>query len=142
MSAVPRIRVLIADDQALFREGLRTLLSTRPEVEVVAEAANGLEALAMAAQLQPAVVLMDLQMPEMDGWEAARQIRQCERETGGRVPIVALTAHAMGGAQAECLAAGMDGVIVKPFDPEQFYDVIEKAAGAVVGGELPVGDAY
>ena len=71
------------------------------------------------------VILMDLQMPEMDGWEAARLIR--EREIGGpeHIPIIALTAHAMGEARNRCLAAGMDSVIVKPFDSVQFYDAVE-----------------
>jgi two-component system sensor histidine kinase/response regulator len=72
------------------------------------------------------LILMDLQMPEMDGWAAARLIR--ERERGVRIPIIALTAHAMSHAREQCLAAGMDAVIVKPFDPVQFYDTIESIA--------------
>jgi two-component system, sensor histidine kinase and response regulator len=83
------------------------------------------------------LILMDLQMPEMDGWEATRQIRQRDRETGVRVPIVALTAHAMGQAQQDCLEAGMDAVIVKPFDPAQFYEAIEKTAGAAGENTYP-----
>ena len=82
------------------------------------------------------LILMDLQMPEMDGWEATRQIRQRDRETGVRMPIVALTAHAMGQAQQDCLAAGMDAVIVKPFDPAQFYEAIETTAAAA-GESVP-----
>jgi CheY-like chemotaxis protein len=73
------------------------------------------------------LILMDLQMPEIDGWEATRQIRRRDGELGVRVPILALTAHAMGKAQEECLAAGMDAVIVKPFEPAQFYAAIEKS---------------
>ena len=132
--------ILLAEDNAVNQKVAMALLARRGHrVELVG---NGRMAVERSQAEAFDLILMDLQMPEMDGWEAARQIRQCERETGGRVPIVALTAHAMGGAQAECLAAGMDGVIVKPFDPEQFYSVIEKAAGAVVGEELPVGDRY
>jgi CheY-like chemotaxis protein len=76
------------------------------------------------------LILMDLQMPEMDGWEATREIRQRDGELGVRIPILALTAHAMGEAQQQCLAAGMDAVIVKPFDPAQFYAAIEKIVGS------------
>ncbi len=132
------LHILLAEDNAVNQKVATALLARRGHrVEVVG---NGRMAAERAKAEAFDLILMDLQMPEMDGWEAARQIRQRERETGARVPIVALTAHAMGGAQAECLAAGMDGVIVKPFDPEQFYDAIEKAAGVVVREELPAGD--
>jgi CheY-like chemotaxis protein len=67
-------------------------------------------------------------MPEMDGWNATREIRERDDRLGIHVPIFALTAHAMNHAQEQCLALGMDGVIVKPFDPIQFYDIIERAA--------------
>jgi DNA-binding NarL/FixJ family response regulator len=76
------IRVLLVDDQALFREALHTLLSVQPGIEVVGEAGNGEEALRLAAQLQPAVVLMDLQMPILDGVAATRRLKaeqaQCQ----------------------------------------------------------------
>lgn len=105
----PRIRVLIADDQALFREGLRTLLSTRPEVEVVGEAANGLEALAMAAQLQPAVVLMDLQMPEMDGIQATVRMRDRHPD----IPVLVLTTFDDDANLFGALRAGAAGYLLK-----------------------------
>src|SRR5690606_38048740 len=70
-----RTRVLIADDQALFREGLRTLLSTRDDIEVAGEAGTGDEAVALAETLQPDVVLMDLRMPGSDGIQATARIR-------------------------------------------------------------------
>ncbi|MGB5058040.1 MAG: response regulator transcription factor, partial [Candidatus Promineifilaceae bacterium] len=69
-----RIRVLLVDDQALFREGLHTLLSVWPDLEVVGEAGNGQEALDAAARLKPDVVLMDLRMPVLDGVAATRRL--------------------------------------------------------------------
>src|ERR671934_114199 len=71
----PAIRVLVVDDHAIVREGLRTLLSEEPEIKVVGEAANGAEAVALTATLHPDVILMDLVMPEMDGIQAMQSIR-------------------------------------------------------------------
>ena len=123
MSAVPRIRVLIADDQALFREGLRTLLSTRPEVEVVAEAANGLEALAMAAQLQPAVVLMDLQMPEMDGIQATARMRDRFPD----IPVLVLTTFDDDANLFGALRAGAAGYLLKDVSSETLVAALQAA---------------
>ena len=123
MSAVPRIRELIADDQALFREGLRTLLSTRPEVEVVAEAANGLQALAMAAQLQPAVVLMDLQMPEMDGVQATARMRDRHPD----IPVLVLTTFDDDANLFGALRAGAAGYLLKDVSSETLVAALQAA---------------
>jgi DNA-binding NarL/FixJ family response regulator len=80
-------RIIIADDQALFREGLRTLLSTRPDMDVVGEAANGDEAVALVEQLRPSVVLMDLRMPKVDGIQATARLR----ERCPDIPVLVLT---------------------------------------------------
>ncbi|HET7697374.1 MAG TPA: response regulator transcription factor [Vicinamibacterales bacterium] len=119
----PRIRVLIADDQALFREGLRTLLSTRPEVEVVGEAANGLEALAMAAHLQPAVVLMDLQMPQMDGIQATARMR--DRHPG--IPVLVLTTFDDDANLFGALRAGAAGYLLKDVSSETLVAALQAA---------------
>src|SRR4030095_11042247 len=96
------IRILIADDQALFREALRTLISLQPDLEVVGEAANGEEALRIAPLLLPNVVLMDLQMPVLDGVAATRRLHaeqpQCR--------VIALTTFDDDEYVFECLRAG------------------------------------
>jgi CheY-like chemotaxis protein len=80
---------------------------------------------------------MDVQMPEMGGLEATAAIRARERERGGHVRIVAMTAHAMNGDRERCIAAGMDGYIAKPLDPRLLYTVVEQApAQAPVGGAV------
>jgi DNA-binding NarL/FixJ family response regulator len=122
-NTVPRIRVLIADDQALFREGLRTLLSTRPEVDVVGEAAHGLEALAMVAQLQPAVVLMDLQMPEMDGIQATARMRDRHPE----IPVLVLTTFDDDANLFGALRAGAAGYLLKDVSSDTLVAAIQAA---------------
>ena len=123
MTAVPRIRVVIADDQALFREGLRTLLSTRPEVDVVGEAANGLEALAIVAQLQPAVVLMDLQMPEMDGIQATARMRDRHPD----IPVLVLTTFDDDANLFGALRAGAAGYLLKDVSSETLVAALQAA---------------
>jgi DNA-binding NarL/FixJ family response regulator len=123
VTTVPRIRVLIADDQALFREGLRTLLSTRPEVDVIAEAANGLEALAMAAQLQPAVVLMDLQMPEMDGIQATARMRDRHPD----IPVLVLTTFDDDANLFGALRAGAAGYLLKDVSSDTLVAALQAA---------------
>ena len=99
------VRVLLVDDQTLFRAGLRTLLSTRPEIEVVGDAENGQIALERAAATRPDVVLMDLKMPVLDGVAATRKLRvllpQCQ--------VVALTTFEDDELVFECLRAGAVG---------------------------------
>jgi CheY-like chemotaxis protein len=75
------------------------------------------------------VILMDVQMPVMDGWMATQAIRERERGTEEHVPILALTAHAMKHDQEQCLAAGMDGYLSKPFQPAELYAAVESIAG-------------
>ena len=101
------IRVLIADDSAHARAGLRALLATWPEVEVIGEAATGQEAVVLVAERQPDVVLMDLQMPVMDGLQATRLIKK----EWPAVTVVVLSIHA--GQQAAARAAGADAFVIK-----------------------------
>ncbi len=121
------IRVLIADDSARAREGLCALLTTWLGVEVVGEASNGQEALDLVAERRPDVVLMDVQMPVMDGLSATRAIRAREAETGRRrLPVIAVTANAMPHHVEECLAAGMDAHISKPIRAADLFDTISR----------------
>jgi CheY-like chemotaxis protein len=93
----------------------------------VSVAGDGQELLALLSGGQFDVVLMDVQMPRMDGFEATREIRR--REAGGpaHTPIVAMTAHAMAGDREQCLEAGMDGYVSKPINPSEVFAAIERA---------------
>jgi CheY-like chemotaxis protein len=90
-------------------------------------AANGAEALNAFEQGAFDLILMDVQMPELDGLEATVAIRARERLTGTRIPIVALTSHAMYGDRERCLESGMDGYVTKPIDPVKLFAAIESA---------------
>lgn len=101
-------RLVIADDHALFREGLRLLLEQSGEFTIVGEASNGLEAIELAARLQPDVIVMDISMPGVDGLEAARRIRDA-----GSVPILFLTVHDTDNYFFGALEAGASGYVLK-----------------------------
>jgi CheY-like chemotaxis protein len=91
-------------------------------------AQNGLEALE-ALEKQPFdIVLMDVQMPEMDGFEATQLIREKEKVSGAHLAIIALTAHAMKGDEERCLTSGMDGYVTKPIKLEELFSVMENVA--------------
>jgi DNA-binding NarL/FixJ family response regulator len=104
-----RVRVLVADDQALVREGLVTLLESVPEIHPVAAASDGEEAVRLAARHRPDVVLMDLRMPELDGVEATRRIRAELPDT----EVVVLTTYADEASILEALSAGARGYLTK-----------------------------
>lgn len=118
------VRVLIADDQALFREGLRTLLSTRPEIEVVGEAANGEEAVALVERLHPHVVLMDLRMPVMDGIVATTVLR----DRFPSIPVLVLTTFDDDASLFGALRAGAAGYLLKDVSSETLVAAVTAAA--------------
>lgn len=110
------LRVLYAEDGHLNQILVQEMLGQAGlEVDI---AENGRKALAAIETKQYDLLLLDVQMPEIDGFEVARRIREQEAKTGGHLPIVALTAHAMKGDRQRCLEAGMDDYVSKPFDEE------------------------
>jgi DNA-binding NarL/FixJ family response regulator len=111
-------RVLIADDQQPIRKGLQCLLALLPQVKVVGEAANGCDAVRLAAECHPNVILMDMQMPVMDGLEATRRIKARWPE----VRIVVLTMYAR--YQAKALACGADVFLLKGCAPDMLQEAI------------------
>jgi len=120
-------RILLIEDNSVNQLVARRLLEKRGHIVVVA--GNGREALAILEEAAFAgfgCVLMDVQMPEMDGFECTGLIRDKERLTRSRLPIVAMTAHAMEGDEARCLTAGMDGYLSKPIQPDQLFEIVER----------------
>jgi DNA-binding NarL/FixJ family response regulator len=120
------IRVLIADDQRAVREGLAMLVGLTDDIEVVGTAANGVEAVQLASELHPDVVLIDLRMPEMDGGEATRKIRGAEPDTH----VLVLTTYADDDSLFPALQAGAHGYLTKDASAEE----IERAIRAVADG--------
>jgi len=118
------IRVLVADDQSMVRAGFRMLLSREQDVEVVAEASNGLQAVEAAARLRPTVVLMDIRMPELDGLQATRRILA----TDDTARILILTTFDLDEYIYEALRAGASGFVLKDDPPEQLLAAIRTVA--------------
>jgi DNA-binding NarL/FixJ family response regulator len=111
------VRVLIADDQQLVRAGFRMILNTQPDIDIVGEASNGVEAVAMTASLRPHVVLMDIRMPEIDGIEATRQIIADAGEP--RTRVLMLTTFDLDEYVYDALRAGASGFLLKDVPPHQ-----------------------
>jgi len=138
-----RLRVLLAEDNLVNRKLVTKLLQKRGHHVHAVE--NGRAAVDTIASAQPDfdVVLMDLQMPEMGGFEATHEIRERERGTAEHLPIVALTAHAMAGDRERCLAAGMDGYLSKPIEVDDLIATVERfGAGAAAVIAAPAGDHH
>jgi DNA-binding NarL/FixJ family response regulator len=118
------IRVLVADDQSMVRAGFRMLLAREPDIEVVAEASNGHEAVYQAARFDPTVVLMDIRMPELDGLEATRRIIAADEHAR----ILILTTFDLDEYVYEALSAGASGFVLKDDPPEQLIAAIRTVA--------------
>jgi DNA-binding NarL/FixJ family response regulator len=118
------IRVLVADDQALVRGGFRAILDAQKDIEVVAEAGDGREALAKARELAPDVVLMDIRMPELDGLEATRRLLAGD----GVSRVLILTTFDADEYVYEAMKAGASGFLLKDVRPEQLADAVRTVA--------------
>jgi len=119
-----KIRILLAEDQPINRKIVIGLLKRYDWQILIAE--NGEEAVEKYSTEHFDLILMDVQMPKLDGFEATRQIRKMEEISGSRIPIIAMTAHAMKGDKEKCLESGMDYYITKPVDSKELIELIQK----------------
>src|SRR5215468_8843008 len=119
-----KIRVVIADDHPIVRSGLRLMLGMKEGIELVGEAADGVAAIHLVSSLQPDVVLMDLRMPAMDGWEAIERIRA----EWPHIAIIVLTTYDEDELMLRSLQAGVRGYLLKESDLETVLQAIERAA--------------
>jgi DNA-binding NarL/FixJ family response regulator len=119
------IRVLVVDDQSMVRAGFRLLLADEPDLEVVAEASNGYEAVTEAARVHPHVTLMDIRMPELDGLEATRRILAAEPDSR----VLILTTFDLDEYVYRALRAGASGFVLKDDPPEQLIAAVRTVAG-------------
>jgi CheY-like chemotaxis protein len=125
----PSLKILLAEDNAVNRKLAEVLLRKR-EWDVVS-VTDGQEALTVLEKEKFDLILMDVQMPVMDGFVATHKIRQKEASKGGHIPIIAMTAHAMKGDREKCIEAGMDDYVSKPMKADELYDVIERSVKSV-----------
>lgn len=124
------LRILLVDDHILFRKGVAALLARRPDMEVVGDASNGLEAITAARELVPDVILMDIHMPKCDGLEATRMIK---RELP-HVKIVILTVSDDDQNLFKAIKSGAQGYLLKDLEPAKLYDMLE----SISRGEAPL----
>jgi DNA-binding NarL/FixJ family response regulator len=118
------IKILIVDDQSLFREGLKTLLAVQPDFEVVGEASNGEEALRLSATLKPGVILMDLRMPVLDGVRTTERLREVMPDAR----VIMLTTFDDDDLVFDGLRAGATGYLLKDVSSEKLFEAIRAAA--------------
>jgi two-component system, NarL family, response regulator LiaR len=125
---MPAIRIIIVDDHSVVRQGLRMFLGSDPELEVIAEARNGAEAVELTHQLHPDVILMDLLMPVMDGIQATGAIRQSEPDT----EVIALTSVLDDNSVVDAVRAGAIGYLMKDTEAQELRRAIKAAAAGQV----------
>ncbi len=118
------IRVLLADDHALFRQGMKSLLESEPDIRVIGEAGNGREAIRFAADTRPDVILMDIQMPELDGVKATQSILEIDP----KFKVIMITMYRQDSYVFEAVKAGARGYILKDADASTLIDAIRRVA--------------
>ncbi len=138
MTRQRRLRILLAEDNIVNQRLVVRLLEKYGHTMIVAS--TGREVIAALAQQPIDLVLMDVQMPDMDGLEATALIREQERQRGGHLPIIALTAHAMKGDQERCLASGMDDYIPKPINAQSLSAAISRVLNGVTSPKFPASE--
>jgi two-component system sensor histidine kinase/response regulator len=138
MTPQRRLRILLAEDNIVNQRLVVRLLEKYGHTMIVAS--TGREVLAALAEQPIDLVLMDVQMPDMDGLEATAVIREQERHYGGHLPIIALTAHAMKGDQERCLASGMDDYISKPINAQTLSAAISRVLNGVTSRNFPASE--
>ncbi|MBE9541966.1 MAG: response regulator transcription factor, partial [Proteobacteria bacterium] len=131
-----KIKIILADDHRIFRKGLKSLLSERENIEILAEADNGNEALEAARKYKPGIVLMDIAMPKMDGIEATRQIRERLPDT----EVVILSMHAKKAYIDQVLKAGAKGYVLKDSDEENLIAAINTVHNGGYYLDSPIAD--
>jgi CheY-like chemotaxis protein len=125
----------LVEDNAINQLVARRLLEKCGHT--VAVAANGRRALEALEMESYDLILMDVQMPEMNGWETTQAIREKEKTTGGHIPIVAMTAHAMRGDEQRCLEAGMDAYLTKPIRTQELFAILDEIGTARPAPAVP-----
>ena len=134
-----QLRILLAEDNTINQKLAVDMLRKRDHTVITSS--DGREVLNALEKQSFDLVLMDIQMPEMDGFEATAAIREKEKETGEHVPIIAMTAHAMKGDRERCLEAGMDGYISKPLRAKEFFEAVENLVStSTEAGENSLGE--
>ena len=123
-----RTRILIVDNHALFRVGIGNILERESDFEVVGEADDSRSAVDRALETSPDIILMDLSLPVIDGWEATRRLKKDERTK--EIPVIALTAHALASAHDRAMEAGCDSVVTKPCLPRDLEAEVRRQLGA------------
>jgi CheY-like chemotaxis protein len=118
------LKILVAEDNLTNQTLMKKILTKAGHHIVLAE--DGYSALKKLEESEFDIILMDVQMPELDGLEASRRIRKSEEETGKHIPIIALTARALKGDEQECLEAGMDDFLPKPFSKKLLFKILKK----------------
>ncbi|MBW1891968.1 MAG: response regulator, partial [Deltaproteobacteria bacterium] len=129
------LNILVAEDTLFNQKFIRRLLDRWGHKATIVE--NGREACSAVSESHFDIVLMDVQMPEMDGFEATEKIREMENETQTHVPIIAMTAHAMKGDRERCIEAGMDDYVPKPISSETLLNTINALVAQYPGGDAP-----
>ena len=131
-----KIKIILADDHRIFRKGLKSLLSEKENIEILAEADNGAEALEAARKYRPEIVIMDIAMPKMDGIEATRQIRERLPDT----EVIILSMHAKKAYIDQVLKAGAKGYVLKDSDEENLIAAINTVHNGGYYLDSPIAD--